>query len=206
MTGGKVMVLTERQMDSLVELINIAFGRAAASLSDLTGERIILDVPEVGMHPLSELNDIFGGLMGGEVATVHQIFTGPVAGNAMLLIDYAGALALSELLTSGRPQINRLNVSDREVLTEVGNILLSACLGTFGNLLQVHISFSVPRMHIDSLNALLHSLTIGKEELQYALVVFTNFRLRDSAVEGYLVIVLGVASLDRLIQSLERLG
>jgi chemotaxis protein CheC len=200
------MNLTERQKDSLVELINIAFGRAAASLSSLTGQRVLLSVPKVSLHPIHELRGVFGKMLTGEVATVHQIFTGSVAGNALLLLDYEGAVALSGLLSENRAPVKRLDESDREVLTEVGNILLNACLGTFGNLLQVHISFSVPRLHVDSLNTLLHSLTIGSEELQYALVVATTFNLRDSDVGGYLVMVLGVASLDHLIQSIERLG
>jgi chemotaxis protein CheC len=89
------------------------------------------------------------------------------------------------------------------VLTEVGNILLNACLGMFGNLLHIQVSFSVPRLHLESLNSVLKSLVIGKEELRYALVVYTAFRMRDSEVTGYLVIVLGVASLDRLIREVE---
>ncbi|MEM5786768.1 MAG: hypothetical protein AAGU11_05575, partial [Syntrophobacteraceae bacterium] len=93
-----------------------------------------------------------------------------------------------------------------EILTEVGNILLNACLGTFGNILQVHISFSVPRIQVNALNSLMDSLQIGAEELQYALVVSTSFNLRDSAVGGYLVLVHGVSSLDRLIEAVEKLG
>ncbi len=89
---------------------------------------------------------------------------------------------------------------------ETGNILLSACLGTFGNLLQVHITFTVPRLHVEALDGLLDSLVIGSEELRYGLVVFANFRLRDSEVGGFLVMVLGIASLDRLIQEVEKLG
>ena len=91
--------------------------------------------------------------------------------------------------------------SDRK---EVGNILLNACLGMFGNLLQVHVTFSVPRLHLETLGALLRTLVIGKEGLRYALVVYTSFRMRDSSVSGYLVIALNVASLDRLIQEAEK--
>lgn len=200
------MILTERQTDSLVELLNIAFGRAASSLSDLTGQRIMLNIPQVSVYSIRELNDVFSQLIKGEVATIHQIFTGTVAGNALLLLDYEGAVILSGLLTDRKKTVDHLDPSDCEVLTEVGNILLNACLGTFGNILQVHISFSVPRMHIDSLGGLLDSLIIGKEELQYAMVVLTNFHLRDSAVGGYLVLVLGVSSLERLIEAIERLG
>lgn len=200
------MLLSSQQIDSLVEVINIAFGRAAASLSDLTGHRVLLNVPKVSVAPLQELQNVLDGSISSDVASVHQIFTGPVTGNALLLLDYEGAVALSGLLNDSRVPTGRLDASDREVLMEVGNILLNACLGTFGNLLKVHISFSVPRLQIEALNGLLRSLTIDSEEIKYALVVLTNFQLRDSAIGGYLVIVLGVSSLDRLITEIEKLG
>jgi chemotaxis protein CheC len=197
------MELTERQKDALSELINIAFSRTAASLSELTGHRVLLDVPGVAIFPISELAEELGKFLPAEVATVHQVFTGPVTGDALLLLNYDGAITLTDLLTDENSRSDRLNLSAREVLTEVGNILLNACLGVFGNLLQVHVSFSVPRLHLETLDALLRSLAIGREGLRYALVVYTAFRLRDSAVSGYLVIALNVASLDRLIQEAE---
>jgi chemotaxis protein CheC len=49
------------------------------------------------------------------------------------------------------------------VLTEVGNILLNACLGTFGNILKVQVSFSVPRLNLESLNQIVESLRINRE-------------------------------------------
>ena len=96
-----------------------------------------------------------------------------------------------------------LDESAREVLTEVGNILLNACLGMFGNLLQVHVSFSVPRLHLESLDDLVASLLTGEDDRRYALVVSTAFQVRDSAVSGFLVMALSVASLDRLLHEIE---
>ncbi|HKP11001.1 MAG TPA: chemotaxis protein CheC [Blastocatellia bacterium] len=194
------MELTEQQKDALSELINIAFSRTAASLSELTGHRVLLDVPKVAIFPVNELSTALAEFLPAEIATVHQVFSGPITGDALLLLNYEGAVTLTDLLTDERAKSDRLNTSAREVLTEVGNILLNACLGMFGNLLQVHVSFSVPRLHLETLDALLRSMMVDSEGLRYALVVYTAFRLRDSAVSGYLVIALNVASLDRLIQ------
>lgn len=197
------MELTERQNDALTELINIGFARTAAALSDLTGQRVILGVPQVTIHPIKDLQAILSKFVEGEVATVHQIFTGPVAGDALLLLDSTGAVALANMLTNEQSPAPRLDASAREVLTEVGNILLNACLGMFGNLLHVRVSFSIPRLHLESLQSVLTSLIIGKDELRYALVIYTSFQMRSSEVTGYLIIVLGMASLDRLIREVE---
>lgn len=200
------MELTDHQRDALTEVLNIATARTAAALSDLTGQRVVLDVPDVVIHPIGELTAALSSFIQGDVVSVHQIFGGPVAGDALLLMDQEAAVTLTDLMINEHVRSKRLNASAREVLTEIGNILLNACMGVFGDLLQVRVSFAVPRLHLDALNGMLHSLMIGHEELQYAMVVHTTFRLRDSEVNGYLVIVLGVASLDHVIQAVEQLG
>jgi len=195
--------LTQTQQDALVELLNIGFGRAAASLSELTGHRVLLEVPQVSVHPIDELNHSLRLVLDDEVASVHQIFSGPVGGDALLILNHSAAGMLKELLTNEAPLPLPLDASAREVLTEVGNILLNACLGTFGNILKVQVSFSVPQLSLDTLHAVMKSLLVNREGLRYALVVQAGFKLRDAEVKGYLVIVLSVASLDRLIRAVE---
>jgi chemotaxis protein CheC len=69
------MELTVLQRDALTELINIGFGRAAASLSRITGYRVLLDVPNVAVYPMDQLQGVLATMVHGEVATVHQVFT-----------------------------------------------------------------------------------------------------------------------------------
>lgn len=198
------MELTAPQQDSLTELINIGYGRAAASLSDLTGHRIVLEVPQVAMHQIEELTPLLKSVVHGEVASVNQIFSGPVAGNALLLMNEGSALELSKLLSDEVDGFNSFDANAREMITEVGNIVLNACLGVFGNLLQVQVTFAVPRMRVEAIESILSSITVGSAELQYALMIHTRFRIRTSNVTGYLVIILGITSLDRLLEELGR--
>jgi len=196
------LVLTDRQNDALAELINIAFSRTGAALSELTGQRVLLSPPSVSIHRTAELPRVLAKFIPGEVASIHQVFAGPVAGDALLLLNYDGAMELTNLLID-EPIPDFLDESAREVLTEVGNILLNACLGMFGNLLRVHVSFSVPRLHLESLDDLVASLLTGEDDRRYALVVSTAFQVRDSAVSGFLVMALSVASLDRLLSEVD---
>jgi chemotaxis protein CheC len=197
------MQLTASQQDALVELLNIGFGRAGASLSQLTGHRVLLDVPKVTLHTIDDVSDALSRMIQGPVASVHQIFTGPVSGDALLMLDEPGAAILKELLTNEPALPLSIDASAREVITEVGNILLNACLGTFGNLLKVQVSFSVPHLSIEHAASILESVLVGHEAIRYALVVHAGFRLRDTQITGYLIIVLSVASLDRLIRAVE---
>lgn len=185
--------------DALTELFNIGLHRAAASLSELTSQRVIVELPRLWVCPVSELKDALMRLVQGDLATVHQIFRGPVAGDAVLLLEYDRAAQLASVMTDGQAANGgHIDHSAREVLAEVGNIVLSACLSAFGNILKVAVSFSVPRIHIESLDGLLRSLLVDSDEVHYAMVATTRFKLSQAEVGGYLIIVIGLSSLQKI--------
>jgi chemotaxis protein CheC len=198
------MELNPVQHDALVELLNIGFGRAGASLSKLTQQRVLLDVPQVDIHPVTHLTQSLNRLVDERVASVHQVFSGPVAGDALLLLDPIAAATLTELLTDVRSLSLDLDPSTREVFTEVGNVVLNACIGTFGNMLSIPMSFSVPDVDVSSVTTVIDRMVESGDALRYALVVTAGFRSRESAVTGYVVIVLTVQSLKRLLDALDR--
>jgi chemotaxis protein CheC len=82
--------------------------------------------------------------------------------------------------------------------------VLNACIGTFGNMLEVPISFSVPDVDVTDVHNVIDRMLESGDALRYALVITAGFRLRDSAVTGYVVIVLTVQSLKRLLDALDR--
>ncbi|WP_298005605.1 MULTISPECIES: hypothetical protein [Anaerolinea] len=196
------MHLSAEQMDTLTEMVNIGFGRAAASLSALVRQRIVLIAPEIALYPLEELPHQLN-FLSPEVTSVHQIFSGAINGDAILLLDYESASILVNLLTGEPPVPRPLTSSDREALTEIGNILLNAFIGTLGNLLKVKIFFAVPRLNIEAVHDMLQTLHIGGSEIRYTLVVKTYFETSDGSVSGYVVMVMGLESLERLSAALD---
>ena len=122
----------------------------------------------------------------------------------ILLPKKEGPAILKELLTNEPALPLEIDASAREVLTEVGNILLNACLGTFGNLLHVQVTFSVPHLTLETLEGVVGSITVNREGLRYAMIVHAAFRLRNTGLKGFLVIVLSVASIERLIRAIEQ--
>jgi chemotaxis protein CheC len=197
------MELTVSQKDALTELINIGYGRAAGALSELTGYRVTLEVPRITMHRIEQVVPLLERLIESEVASVNQVFSGPINGNALLLLDEHAAMALSRLLSDDDSMLGSFDANGREIITEVGNILLNACLGVFGNLLRVQVTFAVPRLQVAAVGTVLKSITIAEEGLQYGLMIHTRFHLRASNVTGYLIIVLGITSLDRMLRELD---
>ncbi|HZZ58954.1 MAG TPA: chemotaxis protein CheC [Opitutaceae bacterium] len=197
------MELSPPQTDALTELINIGYGRAAGALSELTGYRVSLEVPRIGMHRIEEIPPLLAEMVRSDVATVTQVFSGPLAGTAMLILDEKAAMVLSRLLSDEKNNPGGFDANGREIISEVGNILLNACLGVFGNLLQVQVTFAMPQLQVSAAGRVLESVSIEREELQYGLMVHTRFQVRASNVTGFLVIVLGITSLDRLLHELD---
>jgi chemotaxis protein CheC len=196
------MELTTGQEDALTELINIGYGRAAGALSELTGYRITLEVPEVTMHDIEAIGPMLESSINRNVASVDQSFFGPISGSALLMLDQPSALELSHLL-SDQMVTEEFDANTKEIITEVGNILLNACLGVFGNLLQIQLAFAVPRLQLESVMQVLRSvISQSNEQLRYGLMIHTQFTVKAGNVTGYLVIILGIASLDRLLLEL----
>lgn len=198
------MNLSELETDALNELFNIGLHRAAASLSELTGKRVQVDLPRLWVCSIDELKDRLMEVVSGDLATVHQFFGGPMAGDAVLLLEYEKAVMLADLLTGGEVALGgRLDQSAREVIAEIGNVVLSSCLAAFGNVLHVAVSFAVPRIHVESLDGMLRTVVIDRDQgIPYALVAATEFGLADLEISGYLVVVIGVKSLELVSEAL----
>jgi chemotaxis protein CheC len=200
------MFLTEIQKDALTELINIGFSKSAASLSELTGHRIFLGVPEVKLLPIDELARVLSGIVIDRIVTVHQIFNGPISGDAMLILNQNDSKKLVNLLLNQDGTDSLTDSSMRDVLSEVGNILLNSCLGMFGNILKIRITFTVPQLQLETLENLIRTITIDNVEISYALMVSMEFQLKDKSISSYLVLVLGITSLEQLLLEIEKLG
>jgi chemotaxis protein CheC len=198
------MNLTDLEHDALNELFNIGLHRAAASLSELTGQRVVVELPRLWVCSIEELKERLLEVVSGDLATVHQFFGGPVAGDAVLLLEYEKAVMLADLMAGGDVALGgRLDQSAREVIAEIGNVVLSSCLGAFGNVLKVAVSFSVPRIHVESLDGMLRSVQIEREQgIPYALVAATRFGLSELEISGYLIVVIGVKSLEMVSTAL----
>ena len=195
------MKLEATHLDALMELVNIGCGRAAAALAEMTRQRITLGVPHIHVLELAEAGAHLEKRVGPKVACVNQAFAGPFSGNAMLLLDVQAANALADLLHGNEPHPP---VKPEDTVGEAGNVLLNACLGVFGNLLEVQISFRVPELCIKSVGEILRSVTKEGKPLTHAVIAETRFSLPGGRTNGYVVLILGMTSLNYLVDSIDR--
>ena len=194
------MKLPAQQREALKELINIAYGRAAASLSTLTREPITLEVPQVDVYFLNEMVEALQQVYQEHVWSVHQIFSGPMKGQAVFVLDKKSATTLASAILR-RNESNSDEDAVQDALCEAGNIVLQAALGVCGELLHVHVCFAVPGLKTESIAAMLQSAVVEKTELEYALLVQTRFRILSREVTGYMLVILGVNSFNQLLEA-----
>ena len=69
--------------------------------------------------------------------------------------------------------------------------------------MKVPVGFSVPDLDVAQLQEIVQRFASEGDAFRYALVVTSAFRLRDSEVTGFVVIVLTVQSLTRLLVALD---
>lgn len=200
------MDITATQIDALSEVINIGAGRAANALSMLVSQRVHLEAPDVKIFPVADLESVLAALTDQELVNVHQIFRGKLSGDAMLLMDSGSASILADMLSGREGHAHPLEAADRETLVETGNILLNAFMGSFGNLLKVHITFTVPHLQLESLKDILNMLAVGNSYVEYALVVKIRFRLSRGNVSGYVIIVMGLQSIEAMFKAMQAEG
>lgn len=191
--------LSEGRKDALQEVINIAFHRAAYALSELTERRIELRAPEIHILSVQELGDFLSKLIGNDIVLVNQFFQGSISGNALLIMNPQSALTLIELVTKEK-KLPRLDESDKEVILEIGNILLNAYVGTLGNFLEGNIAFFVPNIRVETVGIMVKSLSFKGEHLHHAIAVVTEFVVKEANIIGCVVTILGVTSLEKLVE------
>jgi chemotaxis protein CheC len=190
--------------DAITEIVNIGFGRAAASLSALLGQKVQLEAPEVKLLTFPKLKSAMTDLVSSDAISVHQKFKGRIDGDVLLLLNESSASILVDLLSGGNGNYHPLTISDREALLEVGNILLNAYIGSFGNLLKFRINFSIPQLNYQPVYKTLGNLNLTKDDDHYSLLVKTEFKVLDGQVDGYVVLIVDEDSLSTVYSAIKK--
>jgi len=197
------MQVTPEQQDALTELINIGFGRAAATLSVLVGQRVLLEAPQVQILSIAELKSLIMPTATGKEIIVEQVFRGTLSGNSLLLMDSQSLSILVDMLTGGEGNEHAISDYDYEAMVEIGNILLNAYIGSLGNILKTQITFSVPELCREPIGDVLGHFETGETQSSYTLLVRTEFLFPSRSIKGYIVLIVGVSSLNDLFRAIK---
>lgn len=188
--------LDEEMRDVFQEVSNVAMGRAADLLARLLDTYVVLPIPVVNLLERSELHMALTALDEFEsVSAVCQGFVGSrIAGEALLIFNDTSFQDIAELTNFAgeiTPQI------ELELLMDIANILIGACLNGLAEQLDVAFSQGQPVLLGQHLE--LNDLVTGRTGVwKKALTIEIHYRLEKRDVDCDLLLLFTEDSLQIL--------
>lgn len=188
------------ERDAVTELLNIAIGRAAASLSQLVEDEVRLSVPSVDfLSPGHAIARLKCETEECDSVAVRQHFDGRFSGDIMLIFPGHSSLTLVRSLLGEQVPIDSLTELEREAFLEIGNIILNACLGSLSNQLGLATQSTLPAFVRGPAGTLLDLGSGGDEEV--VMFLHVDFSLVRQNVAGFLAFVMDIVSARHFVQA-----
>ncbi|MCP4502175.1 MAG: hypothetical protein GY822_19635 [Deltaproteobacteria bacterium] len=191
--------VSEDHLEALQEIMNVAIGRSSSSLATLLDVFMVMTVPNIRLVPAKDLHAL---LLTDEEEhfLVEQVFHGDFSGQGLTVFPRSGLNNMLELIlppdeveSLGKEQ------AEREVLLEIGNLVMSATAGTCAELLKGNLTFSAP--HILPITSLRDALAERKDQM--ALVMETNIETENEQVAAVVALVQDAAASKWLLGALD---
>ncbi len=197
--------LTKEQKDAITEIANMGVGRAADSLSKMTGKLIELEVPYVDVISIDEVPEIITKRYNELVVGVYQTMRGDLTGSVVLMFPRESSTRLVDLLKGNLfGTTNILTKEDHEVLVEIGNILIGSCAGSLNNFLDMGVDYTVPRIAFNVSGVFLDFTMVGiPQKIENALTIYAKFKVSDTEIIGHLILLLVQDSIDLILERVD---
>lgn len=186
-------LISSDEKDILQEIMNIAFGQAAADLAEVINIFVVLSVPCVETFTAAELPGYLREQVSeyGSISILEQNFWGDFKGSAFMMFQADSGRELVAIFgeENGVGLSHAMDTTlEQETLMEVGNILIGACVGKLAELLGDMVTYSPPRVIIDKIPA--DAIPANAFDANSsAIVLKTLFCFNERNVEGFLFLV-----------------
>ncbi len=179
--------LSEVEKDAFAETFNIGVGRAAASLSEMIGQEVMLNIPEVTIASRSEIIELLTSYNHDTLTCVTENFKGNFEGKALLIFPDSSSLELVRLLLNDDTPLDVLSEMEQEALSEVGNIILTGCLASIADIIQEEIPTELPVYSQNDAEKIFNS---KQDEAASYLFLKTMFTVQDREIQGYVTFLM----------------
>lgn len=200
---------SELELDALKEIMNISFGSAAAELTEVMDVFVELNIPNVTALKQA---DIFKYIQNDipdfrDSWIVEQNFHGTFGGSAYLIYPYGIEKELISLFQNHDTQpypSDELIELEKEVLMEIGNILIGACIGKIFDLMDSTISYLPPFItEGKNLQNFFDNNTENSSDI--AITMKTVFSLEGQKISGNMFLIHNQDSIPLLKEALKKI-
>ena len=203
--SDKTSVLNEFYIDAVAEVLNVGMGSAATSLSEMINEEVMLSVPSVQFVSRKEASQAIEQEAKTYVSGVCQHFDGAFSGDALLLFPEEQSLELVRaVLQQDDLALEDLTVMEQEAMTEIGNVILNACLCSMADMFKEEMQGEIPEFVQGSLLQIFS--TKGELNNTEAVVLLLNmeFAIDKKNIQGYVTFLMDVESVERFKNNIEK--
>ena len=179
---------TDIEKDAVLELINIGVGKAAAALSTIAQQEIVLSVPSFEFIEYGELVRSLEQIDQNDLSVISQYFNGDFSGTALLLFPDSSGMLLVRQMLRDMVQDEHFSELEGEALVEVGNIILNACFGQLGELLSTELDSRLPKFIKAEAKQVASEAGIISGTVVMMLQV--DFYMQESKTKGFLMFVM----------------
>jgi chemotaxis protein CheC len=195
--------LNDMHLDVLREIGNIGSGNAASSLSQMIGQPVYIDVPDVRILDSSQVIELMGGPE-TMIAGLMVCLTGDIEGMMMFLIDqrFAGVL-LQALMGIENTDFNDIDDMSKSAIQEMSNIMTASFVNAIADMTGLTIDITAPAICIDMLGAIMNvPATFFANMSDKILFIQNEFGSEDPKAPAHIIMMPDIESLKRLMGSL----
>lgn len=199
-----MLKISDDQLDLLKEVFNLGVGRAAASLSSFANNKyeVILSLPKVQVITINEMIKILENESNNKITSVYQKYSGPFNGTAHMIYSQASSLRLVSLMLDSQVPEDLISELESDALTEIGNVLINACLGSLSKMFNVEIETELPNiisgaplLIFSSMNNNLH------EEVTF---IRSEFYIKEENLKGNISLFLETGKIEKILDLINR--
>ena len=194
-------MISQRSLEILQEMVNVGVGKGAQVLNTLLSHHVVLDVPRLvettaeGLLAAMEFPD------GQKLSCVQMAYQGQLQGEVQLLFSAEAASQMISLIMAQEVSPEELDFIRQATLTEVGNIVINAVIGTLSNLLGFHLQYTLPSFRGGSLSQIESQHERGSKEL--ILLAKTSFTIETLSLKGNMILFFSWPTYKNLEEALE---
>lgn len=194
-------MLTADQKDALQEIANIGMGQAGEAIAQVLNEFVTLSIPRILILQPQLITPELARMVNSEhVSAVRQAFHGNMRGEALVLYGAQRCADLADLMGY---EEDLDHATELEILLDISNILVGACLGGIAKQINIDIGFSAPSLMADHV-PIGEMMKASNVSWQHALLVEVNFQLEQRSFACHLILLMPEQEIKILAGALDR--
>lgn len=180
-------ILNEDEKDCLQELMNMAYGSATATITEILDAFATLSIPNIQIIKTKNLKAHLESQV--KFNTSHYIcmqqINGTIAGENLFILDSESAKNIALKFGLEEDELCEEELSD--IILELTNILSSSTISKLAQDMHTHVSFSPPDVKkLNSINELDNQFI---EKYQHVIIISTQLDFCDLNIHGQLLIL-----------------